>query len=100
MACLLARNSIQVLARIFMASRGSFQKRQKEAARKEKRQSKLDRRQGRAPVAPTLNGHSFTDDQTTDDQTEEHDSSESTQDDLTTSPATPETADRVSADAK
>lgn len=41
-----------------MASRGSFQKRQKEAARKEKRQMKLDRRQGRAPVAPTLNGHS------------------------------------------
>ncbi len=32
-----------------MASRDSFQKRQKEAARREKRQSKLDRRQGRQP---------------------------------------------------
>jgi hypothetical protein len=83
-----------------MASRGSFQKRQKEAARKEKRQSKLDRRQGRAPIAPTLNGHSSTDDQTTDDQTEEHDSPESTQDDSNTSPVTPETAERVGADAK
>ncbi len=30
-----------------MAARGSFQKRQKEAARREKRQLKLDRRQGR-----------------------------------------------------
>jgi hypothetical protein len=30
-----------------MAARGSFQKRQKESARKEKRQQKLDRRQGR-----------------------------------------------------
>ena len=30
-----------------MAGRDSFQKRQKEAARREKRQSKLDRRQGR-----------------------------------------------------
>lgn len=30
-----------------MATRGSFQKRQKEAARREKRQLKLDRRQGR-----------------------------------------------------
>ncbi|MBV9303721.1 MAG: hypothetical protein JOY62_05415 [Acidobacteriaceae bacterium] len=30
-----------------MASRDSFQKRQKEAARREKRQLKLDRRQGR-----------------------------------------------------
>ena len=30
-----------------MAARGTFQKRQKEAARKEKRQLKLDRRQGR-----------------------------------------------------
>ena len=44
-----------------MASRGSFQKRQKEAARKEKRQMKLDRRQGRAPVAPMLNGYSAND---------------------------------------
>ncbi|HEY7097751.1 MAG TPA: hypothetical protein VH437_13585 [Terriglobales bacterium] len=33
-----------------MAVRGSFQKRQKEAARREKRQLKLDRRQGRQPV--------------------------------------------------
>ena len=30
-----------------MAARGSFQKRQKESARKEKRQQKLDRRQGK-----------------------------------------------------
>jgi len=30
-----------------MAARGSFQKHQKEIARKEKRQQKLDRRQGR-----------------------------------------------------
>jgi hypothetical protein len=30
-----------------MAARGSFQKRQKESARKEKRQLKLDRRQGK-----------------------------------------------------
>ena len=30
-----------------MPARGSFQKRQKEAARREKRQLKLDRRQGR-----------------------------------------------------
>ena len=34
-----------------MAARGSFQKRQKEAARREKRQMKLDRRQGRQPAA-------------------------------------------------
>ena len=33
-----------------MAARGSFEKRQKEAARREKRQRKLDRRQGRQPV--------------------------------------------------
>jgi hypothetical protein len=32
-----------------LASRDSFQKRQKEAARREKRQIKLDRRQGRQP---------------------------------------------------
>ncbi len=32
-----------------MAARGSFQKRQKEAQRREKRQLKLDRRQGRQP---------------------------------------------------
>jgi hypothetical protein len=82
-----------------MASRGSFQKRQKEAARKEKRQSKLDRRQGRAPIAPTLNGHSSTDEQT-DEQTEEQHSSEDMQDDSNTPSATPETAERVSADAK
>jgi hypothetical protein len=79
-----------------MASRGSFQKRQKEAARKEKRQMKLDRRQGRAPVAPTLNGHSA------DDQTEEHDSSESenAQDDLIGSSVAPESEKRISADAE
>jgi hypothetical protein len=82
-----------------MASRGSFQKRQKEAARKEKRQSKLDRRQGRAPVAPTLNGYS-----SGDQQTEEHDSPENAQenpqDDSTASPASPQTPERVSADAE
>ena len=33
-----------------MAARGSFQKRKKEAERREKRQVKLDRRQGRQPV--------------------------------------------------
>jgi hypothetical protein len=33
-----------------MAARSSFNKRQKEAARREKRQIKLDRRQGRQPV--------------------------------------------------
>lgn len=36
--------------RISLAAHGSFQKRQKEAARREKRQLKLDRRQGRQPV--------------------------------------------------
>lgn len=35
-----------------MAARGSFQKRQKEFARKEKRQVKLERRQGRKPGDP------------------------------------------------
>ena len=35
-----------------MAARGSFQKRQKEAARREKRQLKLDRRQGRQVPIP------------------------------------------------
>ncbi|MGA8030598.1 MAG: hypothetical protein WB992_25925 [Bryobacteraceae bacterium] len=38
-----------------MAARGSFQKRQKEAARREKRQLKLDRRQGRQPAKPESN---------------------------------------------
>ena len=33
-----------------MAARGSFQKRKKEAERREKRQLKLDRRQGRQPA--------------------------------------------------
>jgi hypothetical protein len=46
-----------------MASRGSFQKRQKEAARKEKRQQKLDRRQGRAPIGQSLHHRSSSDDQ-------------------------------------
>jgi hypothetical protein len=36
-----------------MAARGSFQKRQKEAERREKRQLKLDRRQGRQPARHT-----------------------------------------------
>jgi hypothetical protein len=39
-----------------MAGRVSFQKRQKEAARKEKRQLKLDRRQGRAMPGQSLGG--------------------------------------------
>ena len=39
-----------------MPARGSFQKHQKEMARKEKRQQKLDRRQGRTP--PGATGHS------------------------------------------
>jgi hypothetical protein len=79
-----------------MASRGSFQKRQKEAARKEKRQMKLDRRQGRAPAAPTLNGHSG------DDQPEEHDSSESEngQDDVIGPAVGPDSEKRISADAE
>jgi hypothetical protein len=33
-----------------MATRGSFQKHQKEQARRQKREQKLARRQGRAPV--------------------------------------------------
>jgi hypothetical protein len=33
-----------------MAARGSFQKRQKEAARREKRQLKLERRHGKQPA--------------------------------------------------
>ena len=36
-----------------MAARGSFQKRQKEAARREKRQLKLERRQGKQPAHPS-----------------------------------------------
>lgn len=41
-----------------MASRGSFQKHKKEQARKEKRQQKIDRRQGRAmPPPPSLGSH-------------------------------------------
>ena len=35
-----------------MPARGSFQKHQKELARKEKRQQKLDRRQGRTSAEP------------------------------------------------
>jgi hypothetical protein len=35
-----------------MATRGSFQKRQKEAVRRDKRQQKIDRRQGRSPNVP------------------------------------------------
>lgn len=42
-----------------MAARGSFQKRQKEAARREKRQLKLDRRQGRQPAKPESNSLSI-----------------------------------------
>lgn len=75
-----------------MASRGSFQKRQKEAARKEKRQSKLDRRQGRAPIAPSLGGYSST----AEEQTEEHDSNV----DENENTAIPESADRAHAEAE
>lgn len=35
-----------------MATRGSFQKRQKESVRRDKRQQKIDRRQGRSPNVP------------------------------------------------
>lgn len=38
-----------------MATRGSFQKRQKETARKEKRQQKIERRQGR--LAPPVRSY-------------------------------------------
>jgi len=45
-----------------MAARGSFQKRQKEAARREKRQMKLDRRQGKQPEhGGSLSGTAETD---------------------------------------
>ena len=47
-----------------MAARGSFQKRKKEAERREKRQVKLDRRQGRQPVGSAPNG-ATTDDENT-----------------------------------
>jgi hypothetical protein len=45
-----------------VAGRVSFQKRQKEAARKEKRQGKIERRQGRA--APPVRGLSDADTET------------------------------------
>ena len=57
-----------------MAARGSFQKRQKEAQRREKRQLKLDRRQGRQP--PSSQGPS---------------DSESTEEDSSLTGETPET---------
>ncbi len=78
-----------------MASRGSFQKRQKEAARKEKRQMKLDRRQGRAPAVPTLNGYT-----SANEHTGEHDTSENTPDDSGTPPASPDRGERAGADAE
>ncbi len=78
-----------------MASRGSFQKRQKEAARKEKRQMKLDRRQGRAPAVPTLNGYT-----SANEHTGEHDQSEGAPDDSGTSPASPDSNERTGGDTE
>lgn len=52
--------SSQRIGRDWLASRDSFQKRQKEAARREKRQLKLDRRQGRQHT-PTDSGPEKTD---------------------------------------
>lgn len=73
-----------------MASRGSFQKRQKEAARKEKRQMKLDRRHGRAPAPPALNGNSL-------DQSEpQHESLETPLEDDSRTPASPLKPERPS----
>ena len=48
-----------------MATRGSFQKHQKEQARREKRQQKLARRQGRAPVGSQPHVESPSEDQAT-----------------------------------
>jgi len=45
-----------------MAARGSFQKRQKEAERREKRQLKLDRRQGRQPAPATTSSETVASD--------------------------------------
>ena len=47
-----------------MAARGSFQKRKKEAERREKRQVKLDRRQGRQPIGGTPASSETSEDET------------------------------------
>ena len=79
-----------------MASRGSFQKRQKEAARKEKRQQKLDRRQGRAPIGQSLHG------QPPSDETEEvsEEDANALPDDAVTAPNGAEVPERVRVEAE
>ena len=54
-----------------MAARGSFQKRQKEFARKEKRQLKLERRQGRKTAGPETDASADTDIDETEQEIEE-----------------------------
>jgi hypothetical protein len=81
---------------MFMASRGSFQKRQKEAARKEKRQQKLDRRQGRAPIEQSLNHRSDTDEP--QEGTEEI--NDLPEDSIATPNGTAEPTDRARAEAE
>jgi hypothetical protein len=49
-----------------MATRGSFQKHQKEQARRERRQQKLARRQGRAPAGSPSTFESPTENKGTD----------------------------------
>ena len=58
-----------------LATRGSFQKHQKEQARREKRQQKLARRQGRAPAGSPPSAESPSENQETN--TEHPDESES-----------------------
>ncbi len=57
-----------------MAVRGSFQKRQKEAARREKRQLKLDRRQGKQPPGAAPSAESTDSESTETDHLESPDS--------------------------
>lgn len=54
-----------------MAARGSFQKRQKEFARKEKRQLKLERRQGRKTGEPETGGSTEVEDEEPEEDLEE-----------------------------
>lgn len=54
-----------------MAARGSFQKRQKEFARKEKRQLKLERRQGRKTGDPEGGGSVEIEEEETEQDNEE-----------------------------
>ena len=57
-----------------MPARGSFQKHQKEIARKEKRQQKLDRRQGRVSAGtPRPEAPSLSDDTPVHDQDQDQD---------------------------